>query len=238
MKNLFKRLFGKHKGVAPDTLSEAPTEFSLEEQNLNTLANAICDVGYWSWWVTELPELIQVEFGGTQLYFPPDDPLNHPSSQIAIRFKNPKSISFLTKRKLVEGAENWFDLLHQDKVEPITCDYDHFTFTDVKLMNEIIHQAETIQTIHGYSPRESSFMLDKYKLVFWAGDYGMAIAADELAVRSKEGFIELIQVPAIHSQWWEYWKRYWDAINTENPLPSNYACEVTIPIANFRLPNE
>jgi hypothetical protein len=68
-----------------------------EEQILDILSNAICDVGYWSWWTTNLPTVIQVEFGGTQLYFSPAANSQPPSTQIAIQFRNPKSISFLTR---------------------------------------------------------------------------------------------------------------------------------------------
>src|SRR5215475_13507012 len=63
---------------------------------LDTLAEAISDVGYWQWWAENLPQHFQVEFGGTQLWNAPMAVGEPPSGQIALRFINPKSMSFLT----------------------------------------------------------------------------------------------------------------------------------------------
>jgi hypothetical protein len=201
-----------------------------EEQILDILSNAICDVGYWSWWTTNLPTVFQIEFGGTQLYFPPSDNSQPPSTQIAIQFRNPKSISFLTRRELKSDDANWFDDLHNDKMEAPTCSHEEFTFTDHSLMTAIIKDAKTIKTIHGYSPTDNLFQSEKYKLVFWAGDYGFAVSSEGIKLLTKDGRIELDQIPSVHSQWWTYWRKYWDLINTENALPKDYACEVTIPL--------
>lgn len=203
-----------------------------EEQILDILSNAICDVGYWSWWTTNLPTVIQIEFGGTQLYFPPEDNSQPPSTQIAIQFRNPKSISFLTRLDSKSGDLNWFDDLHNDKMEPPTCSYDEFTFTDHSLIAAIINEAKTIKTIHGYSPTDSLFQTERYKLVFWAGDYGFAVASDEIRLLTKVGQVELDRIPSVHSEWWAYWRKYWDLINTRDALPKDYACEVTIPLKN------
>ena len=68
--------------------------------------------------------------------------------------------------------------------------------------------------------------------MFWAGDYGFAVSSDEIRLLTKDGDIELDQIPSVHSQWWTYWRKYWDLINTKNALPKDYACEVTIPLKN------
>jgi len=202
-----------------------------ESQILDILGNAICDVGYWSWWTTDLPAVIQIEFGGTQLYFPPTNVSEPPNTQIAIQFRNPKSISFLTKQeRLNESEQNWFDSLHNDKIEPLTCDYEYFTFTDDKLIAEIIDEAKTITTIYGYSSKDKSFLTEKYKLAFWAGDYGFAVASEEIRLLTKIRKVEIEQIPDVNSAWWTYWRKYWDLRNTNNPLPKDYACEVTIPL--------
>jgi hypothetical protein len=75
-----------------------------KKELLDTLGQAISDVGYWTWWVSDFPNLMQIEFGGTQLYFSPGEGNQAPSSQIAIQFGKPKSISFLTKMKWQEMA--------------------------------------------------------------------------------------------------------------------------------------
>lgn len=228
MKSFLKNIFNKDKKQQ----EKSSTETLTETQMLDILSNAICDVGYWSWWVTDLPTVVQIEFGGPLLYFPASDSSQPPNSQIAIQFRNPKSISFLTRKELTSDDEYWFDELHNDKMEPPTCSHGEFTFTDYALMTKIINEAKTIKTIHGYSPIDNLFQSEKYKLVFWAGDYGFAVSADEIKLLTKDGDVELNQIPSLHSQWWTYWRKYWDLINTENALPKDYACEVTIPLKN------
>ena len=209
------------------TREQQSSESLTEIQIFDILTNAICDVGYWSWWATELPTVIQIEFGGTQLYFPPVDNSKPPNSQIAIQFRNPKSISFLTRQ---EVSQNWFDDLHNDKIELPSCSEEHFTFSDEKRMIKIINEAETITTIHGYSPEDKMFLTEKYKLTFWADDYGFAVASEEIKIISHTETIELDQIPKLNSEWWVYWKRYWDLKKTENALPKDFACEVTTPM--------
>jgi hypothetical protein len=226
MKIFFKNIFNKNKKKA----EKISTEPLTETQMLDILSDAICDVGYWSWWATDLPNVIQIEFGGTQLYFPPTDNSLPPQTQIAIQFRNPKSISFLTRQELKIDNENWFHDLHNDKMEAPTCSHGEFTFTDHALMTTIINEAKTVKTIHGYPPTSNLFLSEKYKLVFWASDYGFAVSSDDIKLLTKQGTVELDQIPSVHSQWWAYWRKYWDLIDTKNALPKDYACEVTIPL--------
>lgn len=201
----------------------------MSDNELEILATAICDVGYWTWWVSNLPTIFQLEFNGTQLYFPKDDGTK-PSSQVAIQFQNPRSISFLTKNFTEQDSENWFDDLHHDKLSPPTCSYDSFTFTDTQLMTEIIHQATAIHNIHGDAPHDLKFFSAPVKLVFWAGNYGCAVCAESFKILTTNGNVALEQIPQIHSEWWDYWEKYWQLRDTANALPEDYACEVTIPI--------
>ena len=83
MKKFFKNIFGKGKKEENKPTSERLTE----TQKLDILSNAICDVGYWSWWTTNLPKVIQIEFGGIKLYFPPEDNSQPPYTQIAIQLE-------------------------------------------------------------------------------------------------------------------------------------------------------
>jgi len=73
MKYFFKNIFNKDKKIEDKPSTESSTEPLTETQILDILSNVICDVGYWNWWTTKLPTVIQIEFGGTQLYFPPAD---------------------------------------------------------------------------------------------------------------------------------------------------------------------
>jgi len=222
--NFFKKMFGANDKVLTET------------ELLDLLGNSICDVGCWSWWTTDLPEVIQLEFVGTQLYFPSKDSQQPPSSQIAIRFNNPKSISFLTRQQYeIPMADNWFDQLQKDEIASFTCDYDNFTFTDNKLMKNIIGQTSKINTIHGYSPTDNNFYNEKVRLVFWAQNAGLAISADSLQLLNKDGKMELKDIKEANKKWWEYWKQYWKLKNTDKPLPKDYACEVTIPAGTDNL---
>lgn len=221
-------MFNKNKIEEENPSSESLTE----TQVLDILSNAIYEMGYWSWWTTDLPTIIQLEFGGTRLYFPPTDNSQPPSTQILIQFGNPKSISFLTKQEIQGNDQTWFDDLHNDKMEAPTCSYGYFTFTDNSLMTEIINEAKTIKTIHGYSPTDNLFQTEKYKLAFWAGNYGFAVSADEIKLLAMNGKVEFDQIPKVNSEWWTYWRKYWDLVNTKNALPKDYACEVTIPLKN------
>ena len=224
MKNFFKNLLRKaNKEVA----QPAPVPLS-ETQMLEILGKAIRDLGYWNWWATSLPKVIQIEFGRTLLYFPPADSSQPPQTKIAVQFINPQSISFLTRLKTI--GDQWFDDLHNDKLDPPACSHEAFTFTDKARMSAIIREAATIHTIHGYSPKEERFLTENYQLVFWAGDYGFAVASEKIALLTQDRDVELDEIPSLHSEWWAYWRRYWDLKKTETPLPRDFACEVTIPL--------
>jgi hypothetical protein len=223
----FKNIFNKKQ----DEMSE--NNSLTEKEILEVLGDAICDVGYWSWWTSDLPTVVQVEFGGTQLYFPSKDNSEPPSSQIAIQFINPKSISFLSiDRSVMNNSEKWYDLLQQDKIESQGCSYDSFSFVDESLMKRIINDAKFIDTIQGYSPNDEAFLEENYKLTFWAGEFGFAVSSENIKLLTQDGEVKLEDIPNINSKWWTYWRQYWDLKKTEMPLPENYACEVTIPMDN------
>lgn len=46
---------------------------------------------------------------------------------------------------------------------------------------------------------------------------------------SHDGELSLDDVENRKDKWWDYWKEYWEKRDSENPLPKDYACEVTIP---------
>jgi hypothetical protein len=50
-----------------------------------------------------------------------------------------------------------------------------------------------------------------------------------MEILSHHGRLRLDEVGAVSRQWWEYWRRYWDQKEMGDPLPLDYACEVTIP---------
>ena len=213
--------------------SNIDLESSKIKSDLEVLENAICDIGWWSWWTAELPNILQIEFGGTQLYFEKTQNENPPNNQIAIQFINPKSISFLSRNNN-QIEENWAEKLQNDKLELPSCDYEKFSFANKNLMKSIIDEAETINTIYGNSPKDISFYTEKYKLVFWAQNYGIAVNAEEIKLMSHNGKIELEDIREINNSWWKYWKKYWSLKYSKNPLPKDNLCEITIPTEKFK----
>ncbi|MEP2668613.1 MAG: hypothetical protein ABJH04_06455 [Cyclobacteriaceae bacterium] len=194
---------------------------------LELLASAISDVGYWNWWTAELPELVQVEFGRVQLYLPSENQ-SAPHNMVALQFRNPTSISFLTR---IQGDDThlWHEALHEEKMEGPNITWDAFSFTHQEQMTAILEDAQVITTIHGYSPKDDVFLKEKYKLVFWAGNFGMAIAAQDIKILAHTGEIALQGLPEMSKQWWGYLDEYWKRKDTIDPMPVDYTCEVTIP---------
>lgn len=201
---------------------------NLSEQDLlELLAHAISDVGYWNWWTAELPELLQVEFGRVQLYLPSENQ-SAPHSMVALQFRNPTSISFLTR---IQGEEThlWHEGLHEEKMDGPNITWDAFSFTHHEQMTAILDDAQVITTIHGYSPKDAAFLNEKYKLVFWAGNFGLAVAAQDMKILTHVGEIALHRLPELSKQWWGYLDKYWKRKDTNNPMPVDYTCEATIP---------
>ncbi len=203
---------------------------SMNTEELDILADAISDVGCWSWWATDLPNRVQLEFADTQLVVPSDN--SQPiSAKIAIQFINPKSIAFLTNNQTENTKNTWYDDLHNDKIEPFSCSYENFTFSDKVMMKNIINNTNDIQLIHGYSPLDDRFYKENYQLVFLigGGDYGFAVSAEDIKFFTKDYRFDFADIPQLQSAWWEYWKKYWQVRETEFALPKDYACEITIP---------
>lgn len=201
----------------------------LNSKEIDVLCGAISDIGYWNWWNAKFPEHFQIEFGGVQMYFPSDDIEEAPNPLLAIVFLNPKSVNLISKDETSENAAKWFEDLYNSETEPPNCDYYYFTFSNKDIINEIVSQAETIDTLFGYSPIDEQFLKENVQFAFWAGNFGAVVSADDFKIYSAKGEIELSEIDDLHSQWWDYWERYWESKRNSNPFPYDYACEVTIP---------
>lgn len=199
---------------------------------LDILARAISDVGYWRWWEAHLPHGFQVEFGGAQLWNPPQREGLPPSGIVALRFTDPVAVGFLThKRAPDDFPPDWPELLHNDSIEPLSLDYDRFGFNDSELIDEILSEAKDVQMRFGPGVGSRELVDAKISLAFWAGPAGLIVAAQGLTVLSFQGEIKPEEIERKYEQWWEYWKEYWRLRDTDRALPKDYACEVTIPAA-------
>lgn len=196
---------------------------------LKKLSNAISDVGYWNWWTAEYPKVIMLEFGGVQLWSKPKKN-QPPSGQLAIKFQKPISVSFVTREEYRnETPNNWADLLHEDKLEQPTFSHGCFGFNQPKITQQILEDAKRVETVFGINPTESSFGESPITFSFWAGNVGALIACESMEIVTHDGKLSLDQAIQKIDKWWEYWKVYWSKIDSKNPLPKDYACEVTIP---------
>lgn len=198
-------------------------------EHLPALESAIADVGCWTWWTANLPEAFQAEFGGVQFWNPPTGEGQPPSGRIALRYRKPRLVYFLT---LAEGlSDNWPDQLQRDELEPPSVDYEAFTLTAADLCGQLVSKAVAVRALVGEPgvtrlPRAGDAILG-----FEAGPFGLVVAAESLGVFNHLGELDAPAVQAGLRKWWEYWREYWRRKDTPNPLPRDYACEVTIPLA-------
>jgi hypothetical protein len=197
------------------------------QEPLNILERAITDVGYWRWWTSELPRTIQLEFGGTQLWFPPTSPDRVTSGLVALRLRRPKVALFLTA-ELGALPEDWPDALQRDELEPFGVGYDRFTLTSHANALKYLSDAASIRPIVGSADDVARHATGSV-LAFWAGLVGFVGIAESLGVFSAACEVELQSIPAVNTKWWEYWKEYWARKDTPNPMPEDYTCEVCIP---------
>lgn len=209
----------------------APTP---DADQLALLADAISDVGYWTWWAQKLPDTFQVEFAAAQLYFaPPASPDQPPPSLVALQFQQPTCVCFLYRGQ-EETDFTWVEQLQQDELPSPICSHDEFGFGDDTLLRDLLAQATQKHIVHGSAPTDDTFLRESYRLVGWCGDYGMALAAPAMRVMTHEGELSLEQVVEASQQWWgTYWRMYWAKRSTDEALPHDYACEATIPLEDF-----
>ena len=198
---------------------------------LNTLADAIQDAGYWRWWTAEYPEIFQLEFGSVQLYSPPQQPGQPPSSLIALRFTHPTSVTFLTFPEAYDNfPHDWPNQLQNDSLDPPGISYETFVFNDIQSVRDMSHLAHVIDTKFGVPLESEAFASSPISLAFRAGYAGLIVAAQSLTILNHQGEIRPDQIEEKHNQWWAYWQEYWRLKDTDKAFPTDYACEVTIPV--------
>ncbi|RSK48368.1 hypothetical protein [Hymenobacter rigui] len=181
--------------------------------------------------MAEWPDLVQLEFRGAQLLFSNPTIEKAPSTMVALQFRNPTSVSFLSDKNMpVEEVNLWPQKLQRDETDGFTCSYGFFTFIDDVLIQEIVRELSTVQTVFGEKPFSPDFNKSPVRMCFRAGGVGMLIGAESLRILSHEGEVLLSEVEEKNRQWWSYWKQYWQVKDTADAYPVDYACEVTIPL--------
>jgi hypothetical protein len=157
-------------------------------EHLVPLESAISDVGCWTWWTANLPAAFQVEFGGVQIWNPPRGGGLPPSSQVALRFYNPRLVYFLT---MADGVPiDWPDQLQRDELEPPSVGYDAFTLTAVELCCRLVDRAVAVRPLVGEPGVTPPPMAGEALLGFEAGQFGLVVAAETLGVFNRNGELD------------------------------------------------
>jgi hypothetical protein len=196
---------------------------------LRVLESAISDLGCWTWWTAKLPATFQVEFTATQLWNPPSGEGKPPSNQIALRFRNARLVYFLT---LSSSAPNdWPNRLQRDELNPFSVDHEAFTLTNPELCGKLVAKAKSVRALVGEPGTTTLPIAGEAFLGFDAGPVGLVVAAESLGVFNHQGELDPGAVMESNRRWWEYWREYWQRKDTDDPMPRDFACEVTIPLA-------
>ncbi len=202
----------------------------MNSEILELFCQSVADVGLFSWWSISDDGKFQVEFAGTQLWMPPLNQDGPPCGTIALRFEGDVQRCFLRKDQKVLPAD-WAAQLQNDSLRPL-----RLTPRSMKLFYEsgstpFLEEAHTHAEI-GCPPGAEGLLGRPARLLFWAGEVGVAVAARRVALVSHQGDLDWQLVPGMVSKWWSYWEDYWKVRETEAARAWDYACEVTVPVAD------
>lgn len=202
----------------------------MSDSPLKVLERAISDVGQWTWWTGDPTGEVQLEFAGVQLWFAPLDAGQPPSGQVALRFLKPTAVLFISRSDdPALNNHDWPARFQADELGAFTIGYDEFSLTDRATAMSLIGNATHVIELVGERPRETEFDDKNAWIAFWAGPIGVAVIASKMEIVSHHGPVGLEEIDGLSEQWWEYWREYWDKVDSDSPLPRDYACEVTIP---------
>ena len=163
------------------------------------------------------------------MWNPPLQEEDPPSGIIALRLLKPVSVSSITSNPPEELEDNWFELLHDDKIGPFTINHNSFVINNKIGAQDLLKYKKEIKTIYGIPLEEQDLFNSNFFVCFWAGPVGVIVFAENMEILNHQGTIEISEIPIIRKKWWNYWKEYWERKGTKDELPEDYACEVTIP---------
>ncbi len=194
------------------------------------LEEAISDVGHWAWWDGDIPNRIQVEFGGVQMWNDPTTAGGPPSDLVALRFDSPGFVAFLTFESEEEPmSDDWPQELRRDEIGPFSIDQETFTCRFREQAVALGKNAKSVEVVHGPPIEDLLVTESAYLLAFRCHSVGIVVAGPSMKVLTMEGEIGPDEILDKCEKWWVYWKEYWARLDSDEPLPYDYACEVTIP---------
>lgn len=191
----------------------------LDPTVLQQLQKAVSNVGYVSHYNDEkLPECLLIEFCDVQLFFPPLNFGECPSSQLAFKLIQPSKIQFFTQG---EFHPNWPQALLSDEEEPLTISGGAFIVSqDLALPAFLTDQTITHEVFAGEEE-------PTVQLAFLTEKFGLRVLAKKLEFLSLFGKVEAEEFPKLNARWWDYRDEYWRVRDTDEAMPEDFACELT-----------
>lgn len=110
-------------------------------------------------------------------------------------------------------------------------DHEAFTLTSAELCGRLTAKATSLRALVGEPSNIQLPAPGEAFLGFEAGPVGLVVAAESMGVVNHHGELDQQAVLESNRRWWAYWREYWRRKKSPDPLPRDYACEVTIPLA-------
>ncbi len=198
-------------------------------QRFRVLTAAISDVGAWTWWDADFPGVIQLEFSGAQLWFPPLREGAPPSGHVALRLLDVVSATFCVRRGTPHFPHDWHRLMNEDRLEPLPVWNGGFAINDDRVRRALLQDSGEATTLFGPLPDNPASARAPIRLSFGAGPVMAFVAAERLAVHAHGGEVPLGDISGLHGKWWDYWRVYWKHRGKREALPYDPVCEVTMP---------
>lgn len=198
------------------------------EKCLKALESSLSVSGVWLNWQHLQPDIFQVTFKNVQLSHDSSPKIQGAIDSIALNFIQPQSINFLLHKDAnIWIVNDWPQLLQQGMVGPFKITSNSFVINrNLQILRQII-EAKLINTTYGFGPETKKFYEVSYRIVFWAGDFGVAVGASDLDITTPRGPIKLEEIPMMYQRWWAYFRRYWQLKGTAAELPLDEVCEAT-----------
>lgn len=195
-------------------------------ETLSILADAISDVGSWWCWQVE-GDTVQAEFCDVQLYDeskPEREP--HSTDVPAIRFCGHASAVFLDNLDEKDRPGRFRDddsILYPVEVYAPA-------FDDAEGAESLLDDYKNHASINCVDPSET-LSTAKHLLYTSCGEVAFIVGGDKMEVIGNKGKYTAEEIRVSAEKWWTYWKTYWELRGTEAAYPSDYVCEITIPIS-------
>ena len=200
----------------------------MNKKALDTLADAVSDVGSWQWWHLE-DDMLQLEFRDVLLYDVSKAEKDiHTLDVIAVRFFGNVFAVFLDDLD-EDGASPWYERLHNDEIPAFECDGYEMEFDSPEYAKEVYDGYRNRTPITSFDVTDT--LTDaKHLVAARCGDVGFIAGGDLIRIVTKNNPVPEEEVEPLSRKWWDYWNDYWRLRGTKDALQKDWACEVTIPV--------